>query len=242
MRIVFAWILIGAGVLCGQEKLAFEVASIKPNKSGDRHSGSHYRQGSAYIDNNTLKDLIQLAYDVKDYAFSGPDWLDSERFDIVAKPPAAASPEQYRIMLQTLLADRFKLTVHREQKEMSGYALVVAKGGLKIKELEPSGGSDSNSSRGTLSAKTISMSKFAEWVSRQVGRPTIDATGTKGVFTFKLEWSPVENQPPEPGAPPPAAPTIYTALQEQLGLRLQGQKVPVNVLVVDHMERVPTEN
>src|ERR1700730_786254 len=121
---------------------AFEVASVKPNPSGDPHSSSHTNNGSVVMRNVSLKQLVETAYDVKDYALSGPDWLDTERFDITAKAASGTPPTQFfGPMLQALLADRFKLAVHRESKVMSAYALVSGKNGPKLHAVEADGGS-----------------------------------------------------------------------------------------------------
>jgi uncharacterized protein (TIGR03435 family) len=247
--------LLSAVVLA--QSPAYEVASIKPNISGNTGSSVNSNRGEVRMTNVTLKQLIQQAYDVKDYSTVAPPWLDGERFDIVAKAPAAlpqpAEPMERRrqsmVMLQALLADRFKLQVHRETKMLSGYALVVAKGGLKIKEVPNEGNSGMNTNNGLLAATGASMQRLADWLARKVDRPVADKTSVTGVFNFKLEFSPEQAlEARSPSDPPRAtdsgasAPTIYSALQEQLGLKLQAVKVPVEMVVVDHVERTPTEN
>ena len=217
---------------------AFEVASVKPNPSGDHHSSSHTNNGSVIMQNVSLKQIVEMAYDVKDYALSGPDWLDTERFDISAKPPSGAPQDQFQPMLQTLLADRFKLTVHRESKVMSAYALVVGKNGPKLHAVEAGGGSHRNSDGGKLSAQKVSMPQLADFLARHLDRPVVDKTELAGVFDFELRWAPDEGRSTD-GA---SGPSIFTAVQEQLGLKLQTQKLPVEILVIDHAEKVPIEN
>jgi uncharacterized protein (TIGR03435 family) len=179
-----------------------------------------------------------MAYDVKDYALSAPDWLDTERFDISAKPPSGTPQNQFEPMLQTLLADRFKLAVHRESKVMSAYALVAGKNGPKLHAVEAGGGSHRNSDGGKLTAQKVSMPQLADFLARHLDRPVIDKTELAGVFDFELRWAQDDSHSTDSAS----GPSIFTAVQEQLGLKLQSQKLPVEILVVDHAERVPTEN
>jgi uncharacterized protein (TIGR03435 family) len=150
-------------------------------------------------------------------------------------------------MLQKLLADRFKLTLHRTTKEFPVYELVTAKNGPKLKEVE-AGGSNTNSGRGHMTATRISMQRLSEFLSRQVDRPVLDMTGLKGVFDLTLDWTPDESlSAKKPGEgevaiDAPKSPSLLTALQEQLGLKLQARRAPIEILVVDHAEKVPTEN
>ena len=141
-------------------------------------------------------------------------------------------------MLQALLAERFKLEVHREPKVMSAYALVVAKGGPKMTAVEAGKGSSMNTNNNHLTAKNTTMQRLADYLARQTGRPVVDQTELKGAFDFTLEWTPEESK----STSADAGPSLFTALQEQLGLKLQTHKLPVDILVVDHMERTPTEN
>jgi len=225
---------------------AFEVASIKPNNSGGRGSSSHSRPGGEIIlENYSLKRLVERAYDVKDFSISCPDWMDTTRFDIIAKPPAPVAREEMNVLMQSLLADRFKLVIRRETKTMSAYELVVGKGGLKVKAAEPgysNSNSNSNAGKGTFVATKITMGEFATFLSTRLDRPVVDKTEVKGVFDMKLEWTLDDNSPSATGASTSEGPTIFTAIQEQLGLKLVAQKLPVEIVVVDHAEKVPTEN
>jgi uncharacterized protein (TIGR03435 family) len=226
----------------------FDVASIKPNRSDNGRSSMRGSEGRVTMENVSLRKLILAAHGIPDdreYMLVGPDWLGSERFDIQATFPPATGQEQMRQMLQTLLRDRFKLALHRETKQLPMYALVVAKGGPKIHAVED--GQGRTSSRiGQLDASKITMQKLADLLARMTGQPVIDSTGLTGVFDFKLEWSPDETQKLLPqGETAPAAgsgPSIFSALQDQLGLKLESRKGPVEVLVVDRIEKVPTEN
>jgi uncharacterized protein (TIGR03435 family) len=224
---------------------AFEVASIKPlpgfvnarfNLSGPRVTMSGYG----------LEGLVMDAYKVEPWQISaGPVWLRTDPFEIVAKAPGDASPtpEQLRLMLQTLLADRFQLKVHREKREGPVYALVVDKKGPK---LTPSTAADSTFSAGggTRAVRLTFQKRTMEYLALQLsnqgglGREVLDKTGLTGTYDFNLHWAPGTD-----GNPPPDSnePGVFTALQEQLGLKLEPQKAPVEMLVIDHAEK-PSPN
>jgi len=223
--------------------VAFEVASVRLNNSGDHHSSSHNSNGELITNNVSLKQLIERAYNVRDYSLAGPDWLDNVRLDIVAKPPAGTEKDQLQPMMRTLLIDRFKLQTHREPKTLSAYALLVAKGGTKLSPSgEPKGKSSTDSEPGKLVAKGTTMVKLADFLGGRLELPVVDKTGLDGAFDFTLNWTPdptTENDRPDPNS---SAPSLFTALQEQLGLRLQKDKLPVQILVVDHVEKGPVEN
>jgi uncharacterized protein (TIGR03435 family) len=180
---------------------------------------------------------------VRDYQISAPDWLGSERFDIVAKLPRHTGDSETGARLQRLLADRFKLAVHRETKEFPVYALVQGRSGSKLKAVEDKDGHNTNSKNGRLTAQRISMARLAEFLSRQMERPVVDMTGLTGVYDLTLEWSPDDGMKGDkPAGDVPPGPDLLTALQQQLGLTLRSQKAPLEMIVVDHVERVPSEN
>jgi uncharacterized protein (TIGR03435 family) len=257
---------------------SFDVASIKPNHGGTPFFRINAEPGRFVADNATLRFLLQEAYRVKDAQILGaPSWIDSEHYDIEAKVDDSSADvqrkltsdeqgAQLRLMLQSLLADRFKLTLHHDTRELPIYALVVAKNGPKLHEssatpddaappgpLTPDGPQPRHSirmmGRGSLSINAESLDMFADLLSHQLGRLIVNKTGLKGNYDFTLKWTPDEGQgqmrggPPGDAPPPPDAsgPTIFTALQEQLGLRLESQKGPVDTIVIDHVER-PSEN
>ena len=224
-------------------RMEFEVASVKPNRSGSGSSSSHDGHGRISATNCSLLDYITRAYGVRLYQVSGPDWLSSEKYDIVAKSPDGTPSDQTMPMLQKLLEDRFKLTMHRTTRELPVYELVTAKNGPKLKEVE-AGGSNTNSGRGHMTAQRTSVRFLSEFLSRQMDRPVLDMTGLKGVYDFTLDWTPDESPSAkaEGAIDAPKSPSLLTALQEQLGLKLQGRKAPIEILVVDHAEKVPTEN
>ncbi|MGA2195970.1 MAG: TIGR03435 family protein [Bryobacteraceae bacterium] len=237
--------LLAAGAVFAQPRdtrPAYEAASVKINTSGSGHSSSDGSKGQVVMTNQTLKRLIERAYNVKPLQVTGPGWMEDVRFDIAAKYPPDTKNDDHLLMLRTLLEDRFKLAVHRESKDMPGYALVVAKSGFKLKPVEPGGsGTDHNGGRvQTMTATKNSMAQLADFVARTLGEMVVDQTGIEGVYDFELRWT---NEDQNPSATDlDGVPSLFTALEETLGLRLQPQKVPVEIVVVDHVERVPTEN
>jgi uncharacterized protein (TIGR03435 family) len=221
---------------------AYEVASIKPNTSGDGHSVTNGDGGQIVFINQTLKRLLERAYGVGPFQIGGPNWMESLHFDIAAKYPPDSKKDDRAPMLRTLLEDRFKLAVHRESKDLPGYALVLAKGGFKIKPVEP--GASGIETRGgpiqTLTARKASMARLAETMARRLVQPVVDKTGVGGVYDFELRFTSDDLAASTTTADAP--PTLFTALQEALGLRLQPEKVPIQIIVVDHLERAPTDN
>jgi uncharacterized protein (TIGR03435 family) len=266
---------------------AFEVASVKLNKSGDGRVFFGMQPGGRFTATNvTLRMLIRNAYQLQDFQISGgPGWLASDRFDIVAKgdadfggPFAAAQrqgPGPLQLMLRALLAERFKLTVHDETKDLPIYALVLARSdgrfGKDLHRSETDCAAVASAARGrgpvpppgppqpgermpcgirigpgTMTIGGVPLSQFANSLSMFVGRVVTDRTGLTGNFDINLTWTPDQGGPRPPGAPDlppvdPNGPSIFTALQEQLGLKLDSQRGPVSVLVIDRAEH-PTEN
>jgi uncharacterized protein (TIGR03435 family) len=218
---------------------SFEVASIKPNRGGDGPSSTRAGAGQLTMENVSLRKLTLMAYGIPDdrsYALAGPDWLATEAFNIVAKYPSNTPQDQIRAMLQNLLADRFHLRLHREARPLPQYVLVVARGGPKIQPVQP-GNPGTNGRAGRLEATRITMQKLADVFAKMVGMPVVNETGLEGVYTFNLEWTPDKT---EIGRE--TGPSLFSALQDQLGLKLEGRKGPVEVLVIDHIDRTPTEN
>jgi uncharacterized protein (TIGR03435 family) len=233
---------------------SFEAASIKPSQpaSADRQVSGFQTPGGGRLNtlSTSLRMLVMFAYDVKDFQVSGgPGWANSEAYDIVAKAEGNATRPQLRLMLQALLKDRFRLELRHETKDAPVYELVVAKGGPKIQE-------DTTSPRqriaitgvGKLMAQKALLAAFAQFLETIAGRPVVDKTGLPSTYTFTLEWTPAVG---EGGLPGPAqlpvaplesnGPSLFTALQEQLGLRLQPAKGSVESLVIEKAEK-PTEN
>jgi uncharacterized protein (TIGR03435 family) len=167
--------------------------------------------------------------------------MDSQGYDINATMPPSASPDEAMLMLQPLLAERLKITVHRETRELPVYALVVGKGGIKAREVEWQFAGISRSP-GRVTSSSTRMEDLAIILSRQLDRPVLDVTGIKGYFEVKLEWTPEHGPRREGHGSDPAGPSIFTAVQEQLGLKLEARKAPVEMIIVDRLERDPTEN
>ena len=314
-------LLLAAGTLFGQAPAAapaFEVSSIKPAApldparimSGKMHIGVSIDAARVDIGNLSLMDLLCFAYKVKPYQVSGPDWMGAQRFDVLAKLPEGASKDQAPEMLQALLAERFKLTLHRDSKEQPVYALVVGKNGPKLKESPPDAdapspdsaapagsgtgpgqmrisrdGKGMTVSAGPMGAVKMSMGQdgamhlettkatmamFADMLSRFVDRPVVDMTELKGNYqvTLDLSMDDMRNAakaagvmmgpggmpegPPLSGgeagrgsavaASSDPAPSLIFANIQQLGLKLEPRKTPVSTLVIDHAEKMPTEN
>jgi uncharacterized protein (TIGR03435 family) len=256
----------------------FEVASVRPSPPPDPVRGMLVRMDGGpgtndptrlITENVDLSGLVTIAWGVEHYQLSAPDWLSNERFDVVAKVPEGATKEQFRLMLQDLLRERFKLAVHRAQKEMQAWELTVLKNGPKLTEsggvpdqspaafppgppkLDPDGFPAIPAGRSPYMAVmydrarwravSMSMGEFATRLAVQVGKPVMDATGLKGKYDFTLSWvtEQLRTQTDDSNA---AGPDLFRALQEQLGLKLDAKKSSVEMLVVDHIERVPTGN
>jgi uncharacterized protein (TIGR03435 family) len=225
----------------------FDVASIRPTKPGTQNANLSTAPGRLTVHNMAVMGLIRFAYNVDGFQISGaPGWFRTERYDILAKADSPVGDDKIKLMLQALLAERFKLALHRETKEGTTYALVVSKSGSKIKEAKSDDGSNlQQDSGGSLSAKAVTMSMWAHDLERLTGRLVADETGLKGFYDFTFTWSPMQNQPmneKEASTPVDATgPTIFTALQEQLGLKLESRKGQIESLVIDHAEKA-TEN
>jgi len=242
----------------------FEVTTVKLNKSGTSSSHSSFDNGRFTASNIRLKNLIQYqAYGIPEpRILGGPKWLDSERFDIEAKIDSsvadrlrALSRDQGRLQMQAMfqqfLADRFKLTVHWETRELPVYALVVAKNGPNLHQSQQADGSTNTSTgAGLFKAQGITLAEMArtltQELAKELGRVVIDKTGIDGRYDVTLNWTPDTGTAPinsgtEGTAPPDSGPSIFTAIQEQLGLKLEPAKGPVQVLVIDHVE-MPSEN
>ena len=230
---------------------AFEVASVKRSQPDGGGMDVTSDPGRITLRNVTLRFCIEVAYHAKDYQLSGgPGWLGSETYDIDAKAAGPAKEGQLNLMLQTLLAERFKLSLRRETMEAPIYALVVGKNGSKLHEAEIGDGGEMRVGRDRLVGRKVPMSRFAEALSNLLGRPVQDMTGMPGVFDISLKWSPDEGQttqkPGVQGEAAPAAdnassPSIFGAVQEQLGLKLEARKGPIEMFVIDHAVK-PIQN
>lgn len=294
----------------------FEVATIKPaeqSMNGLVRIGMNGGPGTSDPGRITysgvpLQMVIANAFDIKNYQLSGPEAVLSERFDITAKVPAGATKEEARIMMQNLLADRFKMTFHREKKEMASYVLTVGSKGSKLQAVDAPPPDDPNNpppsppgrmtgppkmgkdgfpelpvfagrgggpmmimmpGKAKMTCTSCPLSRLADTLGNQLGKPVIDQTGLTGNFAFTLVFEPdMSNMKmmgggpmPPPGAGPVAvavpgpggggpasdpgtdtAPPLLSAIQDQLGLKLEPKKAPAEFIVIDHIEKTPTEN
>jgi uncharacterized protein (TIGR03435 family) len=252
--------------------LTFEVASIRPAapQTGRKvHVSFGADPGKINYKNVSLSEVLQRAYRVRPQQVTGPSWLDSDRFDIVAKLPEGATNDQVPLMLQNLIIERFKLTLRRERKEMPVYALAVGKNGPKL-EMAAESESVSGKQAGTMfrdgsrpgmvlvEGYKVTLSRFADMLSKVMDRPVVDQTGIQGNYNFTFEVSSEDLRYTKPGAMPrpdagggksedgPApesapAGSLFSAIQK-LGLKLEPRKAPLDFIVIDKGERVPTEN
>ena len=283
VTLLFLLLLAFAGKEMAQDLSHFEVASVRPAapfpgapsggvpvfpiKGGIGTSDP----GQITYRGVWLPTLINTAYSLRNFQLSGPTWLREERYDIVAKIPAGATPEQFNLMLQNLLRERFNLSFHRESRTFPVYALTLGKNGAKLKEsskaAEPPppagtviGGADDKgfpslppgysgvvarpaNGRLYMTGQRVSLAKLTPSLENRMGgvdRPIVDETGLTGEYDFKLEfeWR-------RPGAVDTAsdpAPSVFSALEKELGLKLEEKRLPFDVLVIDRLDKVPTEN
>ncbi len=282
----------------------FEAASVKPAAPptagrimiGMQGGPGSPDPGRIRYSNVAMKELLARAYGVKNFQISGPSWMDSERFDITATMPPGTTKEQFEKMLQNLLADRFKLTLHHEQKDLPAYVLTVGKKGpkMKVSEEEPPvkpddppppapsiGKGDLKTGKdgfpefpagrrggpmmimmpgkAKMAGNGMTMQQLVDQLSRMLAKPVVDHTELTGKYDFVLYFAPEQTQiggrgpgiiGPDGGShesriaadDAEPAPTILAAVQDQLGLKLDSQKASVDLLVIDRVERVPTEN
>jgi uncharacterized protein (TIGR03435 family) len=225
---------------------SFEVASVKPADPSDKPGFLQTEPGRLNLNGVTVKMLIQQAWAISGYRiYGGPSWLDSTRYNIEAKAAVGSGNltlDQMRPMLQTLLTDRFHLVLHREEKDLPMYRLVVSKNGPKLEESVVSGEPQARMSTGRITDEKAGMDMLASQLGQQLGRFVLNRTGLRGYFNFHVEWAPDpgQNQGGESDTPPSAGvdgPSIFTALQDRRGLRLESTKGPVEVLIIDHAEK-----
>lgn len=221
----------------------FEVASVKPTPPDQQNGNSGGKSGNGRYTytNVTLKRCIMGSFGLgPNQIAGGPSWLDTDRFEIAAKAEQPVNDDVLDRMMQSLLAERFKLAFHKEAKMTKAYVLEVAKNGPKL-EVAQGGESTTRHHRGIIDAKATTMAHFAEVLSREMDLPVVNQTGLSGTFNVELKWTPESTQPVKlADAAADTGPTLFTALQH-FGLRLTLKTVPVEVLVIDHAER-PTEN
>lgn len=252
-------------------QVVFEVATVKHGPPRDYSASSRGGPGTAdpttyTIENYPMSSLLEIAYGLSSYRIFGPAWLAEERFTIAAKLPAGTTKEQLMLMMRTLLVERFKIAAHIERKEIAGYDLIVAKGGLKMaaspgppneddapvswptkpdKEgypnLPPGRQAFMTAAGGRIRWRFVdeSMDTLASKLADNVGRPIVDATGLTGKYDFEIYWS-ADAMSADP--PADSGSSLFTAVQQQLGLKLEPKKVPGDTVVIDRIERTPREN
>jgi uncharacterized protein (TIGR03435 family) len=252
MRVTLAASLLisgacGAFVQPAESPAAFEVASVKvspPAAEGMRLQSNQITPspGGVTMMNTSFKAVVQWAYHLQAVQVVGPAWLDSSRYDIVAKASGETAPEQLRRMTQTLLAQRFQLTFHRDTREMPAYVVTVAKGGHKMKpsvgegemQIKPTG-------KGlTVGFTHVTLAQFAEFAASPLQGVVVDQTGLQGAWDFTLD--PSSFMMTQPADREDAINMIIQALNEQLGIKIDQKKVSAEIFIVDRAEKIPVEN
>jgi uncharacterized protein (TIGR03435 family) len=248
MAFLFRAVLAVSLAAGGYGQASFDVASVKINNSGTGVDRIRNNGGTLLIENVSLGRLIHMAYDVPEwqkYLISGPDWLDSENLDIQARFPPDTPHSTFLLMFQRLLEERFKMVVRREPKEFSILALVQGKGkkqGLGLHAAaQPGSPSRFRALNGHATGSSISMPMLAGRLSRAdfgLDRPVLDYTGLEGTFDLTLDWKQDGAAAVEGGSDA----SIFVAINEQLGLKLEPRKVSLDVLVIERINKVPAEN
>ncbi len=254
----FTLILFAATAAFGQSAdasaPAFDVASVKASQPGTgggrgRRENIQVSPGTVTMRSVNLKSAIRWAWHVSEFQVSGPDWLDSERYEIAGKAAGAATDEQLRLMMQALLRERFKLALHRQTKEFPVYVLVVGKNGLKVQESKSEGETsiDINQRQLSVSVQRAPVSQLVDMLSNMLRTPVIDMTGLKGRYDLNLnvakyaadmaaQGKSIDSTPADPQT------LISMILQDEFGLKLEAKKMPLDLVIVDHAEKVPVEN
>jgi uncharacterized protein (TIGR03435 family) len=254
-------LLAGAGLVLSQAP-SFEVASIRsstsrPPSPGEEMHGMGEKieanPGSLIMRNVKLSSCVRWAYSVEDYQVNGPGWIQGQRYDIAARSSGGEKEDQLRVMLQALLADRFKMEVHKETKVIPIYAMVVGKNGHKLHPAEGDGDEDLKpTGQMTGEAHNLTMARLCELLSMPFNQllhtPVVDMTGLKGKWNFSVNLASYVTEdmqkhgPGGPSAMPDIVGIVQAALQEQLGLKLESRKQEMDLIVVDKAEKIPTEN
>lgn len=226
---------------------AFEVSSIKPSppfSPGPGRSifvGMKRERGRVTISYVPIKFTIRTAYDVNtnDRIEGGPNWIDSDNYDIIGTFPADTPPNRVPMMLQSLLQERCKLVTHRETREQPVYALVPAKNGVRLQPHDPDKpGNGNRGGKGHLELHGVTLAQLGNSFRAELGRFVINGTDLSGTFDVVMDWTPADIPASDPKA---GGPSLTTAIREQLGLTLESRKAPIEYLVIDHIER-PSEN
>jgi len=246
MKTIAPFVMLFASFRCHAQSPAFDVASVRLAAS-EGNTGPPVRTSpdSLNVQGLSLRECIQVAYRLPPIQVTGPDWLNDVRLDIVAKTAGPVEEQQLFLMLRTLLAERLGVKVHIEQREMPVYALTLAKGGPKFSESKTEGPPAGKGKAGVTLFERFSMSDFATALSEAFGRPVVDATELKGRYDLRMDSTPYMAAATADGnkiGPADIVGILITALQEQLGLKVESGKDRIDTLVVDHAEKRPTEN
>jgi uncharacterized protein (TIGR03435 family) len=250
-------ILFAAAAAFGQsaDAPAFDVASVKVSPPGTvpgerrRRDNIQVSPGTVTMRGVSLKGAIRWAWHVTEFQVTGPDWLDSERYEIAGKAAGPATEEQLRLMMQSLLQERFKLALHRQTKELSAYVLVVGKNGPKVHETKTEGEAsiDINQRQLSVSVQRAPVSQLIDLMSNVLRAPVVDMTGLTGRYDLTLNVAKYAADMAAQGKSMDSAPAdpqalISMILQEELGLKLEARKMPLELVIVDHAEKTPVEN
>jgi uncharacterized protein (TIGR03435 family) len=220
----------------------WEVVSVKPSDPDDKYDFFNIKGRHVVIRNESVMDILRTAYGMQKSQFVGlPDWVKTERYNVDGVADAAGTPDadQMHALMRKLLAERFGLKTHREQRQMDVYALTVAKGGPRMEpsksapEAMPGNAGGQDNGRQTRKYWNVSMADLAPMLQFNLDRPVVDQTGIKGRYDFTMKWTVDQERATEPDAPP----VLFTAIQEQIGLKLEATKAPADVLVVDAIQR-----
>ncbi|HUI81395.1 MAG TPA: TIGR03435 family protein [Bryobacteraceae bacterium] len=250
LKVIFL-ICISLVCLRGADAVSFDVASIRPHAPDDiRFRVAMPSNGRFTATGAVAKLLLMLAYDVQETQLTGgPSWFATEKWDIEARSDDRIqhSAEETRRMLQSMLTERFALRIHRETEQRPVYGLTVAKGGPKFQAREQDGVTNVHITGNSIRMEAGELARMAQVLATALGRPVIDRTALSGRYDLSLQWddAPIR-EGGVPGLDVPAAPgndhgSIFSAIQDQLGLRLEAQQAPVEVIIVDRMER-PSPN
>jgi uncharacterized protein (TIGR03435 family) len=246
MRSVF--LLFPIAAVFAQTPATFDAVSIHTAAVVIRDPHSlpiHFTPARVNMRSVTLKAAIAWSWSVMDNEVQGPGWLDSDYYDVIAKTAAPCSEDQLRRMFQAVLAERFGVSVHREQKEMQAYVVNVDKAGLKMTETSTEGEStfEPQPKRMALSMQRASISELATLISRILQAPVVDATHLTGRYDAVFDMTKyAQDMHPAEGTPPDMAGLMTTALREEFGLRIELKRTPVDIVVVDHAEKKPLAN
>jgi uncharacterized protein (TIGR03435 family) len=245
-RLALAFILLLAARGSIALQVTFDVASIRPAEP--KGEAIEVVPGSVTMRSFRMVSVIRWAYGIQEYQVSGPGWLTEARFDIVAKAGSPAPESDLRLMLRALLAERFKLAVHRESRELPSLIVTVGKNGHKLKPNDVEGSPSFKTGKMTLTGEGATVSQLTDFLSREMRQPVVNQTGLTGRFNYFLDVNAYitdearRSGGPGGGPPPEAASLIAQAIQAQLGLKIDGRKAPVEMLIVERIEKTPTEN